>query len=328
HPDHLGSSSYISNLAGNVSQHIEYMPFGEMLVDEHINSFNTPFKFNGKEYDEETGNYYYGARYYDPKLSIFIGVDPLAEKTMSSYGYCYNNPIILTDPTGMQASPIYDFNGNYLGNDDQGFNGEIIFMDEVVFNNLGGRVGGDKSTDGSASASSISHDVALASGMTLNQVREDGYTQNEIDMVNNALTHVISFTDGVDFDPSNLLNGKTSAVFYKQNYQTDKTEYANANKAKNISSRALYDTSEGVPRITYNLIEFGGHDFTVENLQNTWFHEWDQHHINKVPGGHNSEHAKAIYNQSRHSSWINTTETYKKDLRKVYKGQTGKDLDK
>ena len=82
---------------------MEYLPFGETLIDEHLNSNNSPFKFNGKEYDEETGNYYYGARYYDPKLSIFISVDPLAEKTMDAYGYCYNNPINLVDPTGMEA---------------------------------------------------------------------------------------------------------------------------------------------------------------------------------------------------------------------------------
>ncbi len=37
HPDHLGSSSYITNSAGMVSQHMEYMPFGETLVDEHLN---------------------------------------------------------------------------------------------------------------------------------------------------------------------------------------------------------------------------------------------------------------------------------------------------
>jgi len=73
------------------------------LVDEHSNSFNSPFKYNGKGLDEETGNYYYGARYYDPKMSNFISVDPLAEKTMSAYGYCYNNPVKLTDPTGMSA---------------------------------------------------------------------------------------------------------------------------------------------------------------------------------------------------------------------------------
>lgn len=103
HPDHLGSSSYITNAAGTVSQHMEYLPFGETLVDEHTSSINSPFKFNGKEKDEETGNYYYGARYYDPKWSIFISVDPLAEKTMDAYGYCYNNPINLIDPDGMQG---------------------------------------------------------------------------------------------------------------------------------------------------------------------------------------------------------------------------------
>ena len=34
HPDHLGSSSYITNLDGEVSQHIEYVPFGEVFIDE------------------------------------------------------------------------------------------------------------------------------------------------------------------------------------------------------------------------------------------------------------------------------------------------------
>ena len=117
HPDHLGSSSYISNLEGVIIQHMEYLPFGETLVDEHTNSYNSPFKFNGKEYDEETGNYYYGARYYDPKWSIFISVDPLVEKTDDSYGYCFNNPIRYTDPTGME--PLDDI---YLGR-----NGKELF---------------------------------------------------------------------------------------------------------------------------------------------------------------------------------------------------------
>ncbi|QYJ68235.1 RHS repeat domain-containing protein [Flavobacterium litorale] len=87
---------------------MNYLPFGEPLVDEHNNSHNTPFKFNGKEFDEETGNYYYyyyyySARYYDPKMSIFISVDPLVEETFDTYGYTYNNPINLVDPTGMNA---------------------------------------------------------------------------------------------------------------------------------------------------------------------------------------------------------------------------------
>lgn len=61
HPDHLGSSSFITNLDGNVVQHIEYVPFGEVFIEERNNVWNTPYLFNAKEFDEETGMYYYGA---------------------------------------------------------------------------------------------------------------------------------------------------------------------------------------------------------------------------------------------------------------------------
>jgi len=102
HPDHLGSSSYITNLAGEINQHMEYLPFGELLVEEHLNSNNSPYKFNAKEFDSETGNYYYGARYYDPKWSIWLSVDPLFEKypTLSPYIYTAQNPVIYVDPDG------------------------------------------------------------------------------------------------------------------------------------------------------------------------------------------------------------------------------------
>ena len=46
HPDHLGSSSYITNLDGEVVQHIEYVPFGEVFIEERNNIWNTPYLFN------------------------------------------------------------------------------------------------------------------------------------------------------------------------------------------------------------------------------------------------------------------------------------------
>ncbi len=84
HPDHLGSSSLITDGTGALTQHIRYAPFGEVFVEERTNSWSTPYKFNGKELDEETGLYYYHARSYDPRLSVWLSVDPLAEKSSNS----------------------------------------------------------------------------------------------------------------------------------------------------------------------------------------------------------------------------------------------------
>jgi len=108
HPDHLGSSSYISNLDGEVVQHIEYVPFGEVFLEEKNAKWNTPYLFTSKELDRETGLYYFGARYQDPKLGIFISVDPMAEKFAgwSSYNYAFNNPVRFTDPQGMEPDDI------------------------------------------------------------------------------------------------------------------------------------------------------------------------------------------------------------------------------
>ena len=102
HPDHLGSSSYITNLDGEVAQHIEYVPFGEVFIEERNNTWNTPYLFNAKEFDEETGMYYYGARYYEPRLSLWISVDPMEEKypNIGGYVYCVNNPVKFVDLDG------------------------------------------------------------------------------------------------------------------------------------------------------------------------------------------------------------------------------------
>ena len=102
HPDHLGSSSFITNLEGEVVQHIEYVPFGEVFIEERNNVWNTPYLFNAKEFDEETGMYYYGARYYDPRLSLWMSTDPKQESYPNLSAYCFtaNNPILIEDIGG------------------------------------------------------------------------------------------------------------------------------------------------------------------------------------------------------------------------------------
>ena len=64
-----------------------------------------PFVFTGKERDEETGFGYFGARYMDHELmTMWLGVDPLADKypSISPYAYCAWNPVKLVDPNGME----------------------------------------------------------------------------------------------------------------------------------------------------------------------------------------------------------------------------------
>ena len=107
HSDHLGSTSYITDAKANITQFDAYLPYGELLVDEHSSSEDMPYKFNGKELDQETGLYYYGARYMNPVTSLWYGVDPEKEKSflIGSYTFCNGNPIRLVDPDGKWSWP-------------------------------------------------------------------------------------------------------------------------------------------------------------------------------------------------------------------------------
>ena len=114
HPDHLGSSSYVTDLDGEIFQHLKYFPFGETWVEEHSNTQRTPYLFTSKELDEETGLYYFGARYYDPRTSVWQSPDPIlrqhlrgepaggafAPVNLNLYGYAHQRPIAASDPNG------------------------------------------------------------------------------------------------------------------------------------------------------------------------------------------------------------------------------------
>ena len=121
HPDHLGSSSYVTDLDGEIFQHLEYFPFGETWVEEHSNTQRTPYLFTSKELDEETGLFYFGARYYDPRTSVWQSPDPILSEyltrepfgeensvfqpiTLSIYAYGGLNPLKFIDPDGREKA--------------------------------------------------------------------------------------------------------------------------------------------------------------------------------------------------------------------------------
>ena len=109
HPNHLGSTCYVTDGNASVVQGFLYAPFGE-ITNEYNNSFGSSvlpkYSFNAKELDEETGMYYYEARYMAPP--VFISRDPLFEKypTFSPYAYCANNPVNVIDPDGRDTVNI------------------------------------------------------------------------------------------------------------------------------------------------------------------------------------------------------------------------------
>jgi RHS repeat-associated protein len=103
HSDHLGSSAFLTDASGTPTQHLQYLPFGEPFIEQRsVTEYYTPYIFSAKERDLETGYSYFGARYYDATLSIWLSVDPLAHKypSMSAYMYCAGNPVMLVDPDG------------------------------------------------------------------------------------------------------------------------------------------------------------------------------------------------------------------------------------
>ena len=105
HPDHLGSGTWITYTDGEAIQHLHYLPFGEEQIAQRLTSFNSRYTFSAKEKDIETGYSYFGARYYDSNLSIWLSVDPMSDKypSLTPYNYCNNSPIILVDPNGMEV---------------------------------------------------------------------------------------------------------------------------------------------------------------------------------------------------------------------------------
>ena len=110
--DHLANTRLIFTRGNTLDsiriiQNNNYYPFGMRLYGEWDNLGNNlnEYLYNDKELEKdlELNWYYYGARYYDPSIGRFTGVDPLADSysSFSPYNYVLNNPIKLVDPDGM-----------------------------------------------------------------------------------------------------------------------------------------------------------------------------------------------------------------------------------
>ncbi|MFH1916179.1 MAG: RHS repeat-associated core domain-containing protein [Nanoarchaeota archaeon] len=97
--DTLGSNRLVLTDKGLLISKGTQYPFGKTLIQEGFSSSEQKYLFTGKEYDEPL--YYFGARYYNPRIGRFTSTDPLMS-SFASYDYAANNPFKYIDPTGME----------------------------------------------------------------------------------------------------------------------------------------------------------------------------------------------------------------------------------
>lgn len=102
HGDHLGSANWITDIQGLPIQYIHYAPYGELIANQHITSYDERYKFTGKERDAESGYDAFGARYLSSVFGHWLSADPLVDKYLwiSPYAYAAWNPIKYKDPNG------------------------------------------------------------------------------------------------------------------------------------------------------------------------------------------------------------------------------------
>ena len=110
-----------TNHHSHVTERLMFLPTGEVFKDKQISTlYHSDFLFSGKELDAETGNYYYGARYYAPRIGIWLSPDRYSIKYpySSAYSYCLGNPIRLMDINGDTISVLNKMNQFLFALDD------------------------------------------------------------------------------------------------------------------------------------------------------------------------------------------------------------------
>jgi RHS repeat-associated protein len=103
--DGLGSITALSNAAGALAQTYTYDSFGKLTASS--GSLTNPFQYTGREFDTETGLYFYRARYFDPGTGRFLGEDPIGFRGgLNLYRYVKNEPTRYVDPSGTALTSV------------------------------------------------------------------------------------------------------------------------------------------------------------------------------------------------------------------------------
>jgi len=223
------------------------------------------------------------------------------------------NGLGVTKSVGAITSPIFDMTGNFLGTDDQGFRGEILFMNRSLYQIISG-----------FGTSTISHKTALTFGTTVEGMP---FTQQSAIAIGNAFTNIDSKVNILGFKMSDLSNNAISTYgaigFYDKdhNYQVKAIGYNNNGEGLSWTdlSEAPAFTSKANKTITYNLNnEFRPMINTVENVQNLFVHEASGHFVHGYDAN-KGLHYKAYQLQISHPTFKATTPYFQQQILEAYK---------
>ena len=180
HQDHMGSTSVISDTNGSATATLQYLPFGAQRAP--TSTLPTDKLFTGQRLDDNTGLYYYNARYYDPEIGRFISPDTIIPnyynpQFLNRYSYCLNNPLKYTDPTGHDLTVINS--------------GRTNIYDEIIYDVYDGDtwVGSGGDWDGVRSVYEVYCSINdLSDGCTVKYDYESDYGTYPVYLVSNSST--------------------------------------------------------------------------------------------------------------------------------------------
>jgi RHS repeat-associated protein len=200
--DHLGNTRVSFDVQGttaNAKQYDDYYPFG-MDINSIATSPKNNYLYNNKELQDETGQYDYGARFYDPVIGRFTTVDPMAEvsRRWSTYAYSYNNPVRFVDKDGMIPGDFLDEKGRKVGSDGKD-DGKVYVIKTT-----------DKNFDSGAPSAGISKDDKKATEKFIkdNNGNTTAFESNDIAYKNSVEIEGKASTRQAMVDVANQDNGK------------------------------------------------------------------------------------------------------------------------
>ncbi|PKO95191.1 MAG: hypothetical protein CVU14_12145, partial [Bacteroidetes bacterium HGW-Bacteroidetes-9] len=253
-PNLYGFASTLTSCQSTKSAY-KYHFFGETFVDQQ-NGYDSRYTFSAKEKDDETQYSYFGARYYDSDLSVWLSIDRFADKypNLSPYNYCAWNPIKYIDPTGDTIGVT-----DKLRNNKNAYEGYLKFMDSRAGKKLqklygeGGRryndaivfdIDENRVEDNGACQSCIGDTKVFA--VSSDSKRQLGY--NEPLKSGEHLRFEVSILETPNFKAGDMLNGKqlTAIGAYKKNH-----EYSNK-RGRTMTHEGLH-----IITITYDFQMFG-----------------------------------------------------------------------